>query len=307
MKPTLNLFAAIAFAAVAPLDAATSALPKDQIAHDAKWVLHLDVEQFLSGKLGKFFLENILDKQFAQQKEALKRELNFELDWSKVRSVTAYGCGYKPDNDATGVIMIRSGLDLQAAFQAAIGKAIPGMNVQQIEGATVPSYSLNNDAFVTFEQPGFVFLSKHQSAIDKARNVIKGSTPNLTTGEALKGYPDVPPGFFLVALAEGFGQQADFPANAAILKQATGARIVLGESGDRLRLNVEVKTATVDVARQIQQVAQGLLALAVLNADQNPDLRRLTQAASISSSEKVITLGVDVPIADVIQRIGQHH
>jgi hypothetical protein len=81
--------------------------------------------------------------------------------------------------------------------------------------------------------------------------------------------------------------------------------VVLGETGDRLRLAVNVKAATADAARQIQQVAQGLLALASLNAAQNADFKVLTEAASITAAGQVVTLGAEVPVSSVIQRMPQ--
>jgi hypothetical protein len=302
MNRTLTLVLA---AIVTSLPLIASPLPAKQIAGNAKWVVHLDVEQFLKGKIGTHLLKNIIEPQVAGPRAQLQSQLGFDLDWNKIESITAYGSGYQPDQDTTGVILIRSRLDLQGALDAALTKEIPGMNVRRTGDTARPVYSLNEDAFAVFESSGTLLISKYKDALDKGSAVLRGSSPSLAGTATLSGYPDAASGFFLVALADGFSQHTDLPPTAAILKQAIGAQVVLGEIGDRLRLAVNVKTATADAARQIQQVAQGLLALASLNAGQNPDLKVLTEAASITAAGQLVTLGAEVPVSAVIQRMTQ--
>jgi hypothetical protein len=298
-----RLIALVACALCAAVSAVASSLPANQISADAKWILHLDVERFLRGKIGAHLIENVVEKQAAAAKQQLKNDLGFDLDWSKILSLTAYGSGYQPDRDTSAVILLRTRLDLKSALDAAMTREIPGLEVRKSGDTARPLYSLNDNAFAAFESSELVLVSQHRDAIDKARAVLSGARPNLTGAAAVSGYPDTPAGFFLIALADGFGQQADLPPTAAILRQALGAQVVLGEVGDRLRLDLNLKTASADSARQIQMVAQGLLALATLNAEQNPDLKKLTQAASINVAGPILTLGAELPIADVIQRL----
>jgi hypothetical protein len=300
-----RILTSLVAAVVASLPMVASPLPTQQIAADAKWVVHLDVEQFLKGKIGTHLLKNVVEPQVAAPKEQLKSQLGFDLDWNKIESVTAYGSGYQPDQDTTGVILIRSRLDLKGALDAALTKEVPGMNVRKTGDAERAIYSLNEGAFAVFESSGTLLISKYKEALDRAGSVLRGSSPNLTGTSTLSGYPDAASGFFLIALADGFSQHAELPPTAAILKQAVGAQVVLGETGDRLRLAVNVKAATADAARQIQQVAQGLLALASLNAAQNADFKVLTEAASITAAGQVVTLGAEVPVSSVIQRMPQ--
>jgi hypothetical protein len=280
-------------------------IPKTLIAADAKWILHLDADQFRAGKVGTYFLEQLLEPKSAKAKADLKRELNFDLDWRRVHGITAYGSGYKPDNDTSGLLLIRTDLDVKSALEAAITRQAPELRVEKITDAAVPLYRLNDQAYVACESGGVLLVSKYRAAIDKGHAVIAGKSANLASATALSGYPDAMSGFFFLALAEGFGQNAQVPPNAAILKQAVGARVVLAEREERLRLILDIKAASADVASQIQQVAQGLLALATLNAEQNPDLKKLTQSAAVSTADTLVTLKLEVPVADVIEKMAE--
>jgi hypothetical protein len=289
------------------LTAAASPIPKNQVAADAKWVLHLDVEQLMRGKVGTYLVEKVLNPRSAEMKEKLKQELGLEWDWKRIQAITAYGTGYRPQEDTTGLLLIRTSLDVKGAIEAAIAKNVPQLRIEKIENAPLALYRFNDQGYLGMPGDGLVLVSRHRNAIDRGLEVLGGRAENLDGAKALQEYPETSFGFFLLAVAEGFGQQADLPASAAIFRQATGARVVLGEDNDKMRLNFDLKSASTDVTQQIQQVAQGLLALAAMNASQNPDLQKLTQSAAVTSAGKCVTLAVAVPVADVIARISENH
>jgi hypothetical protein len=111
----------------------------------------------------------------------------------------------------------------------------------------------------------------------------------------------------MLGVAEGIGQGANLPPHAAVLKKAEGGRLVIGETGDRIVLNLDVKAASPDVAQQIQQVVQGLLALGALNAEQQPDLAALAQGVRVSLNGSLVSLGVEIPTAKILNMIKEKH
>jgi hypothetical protein len=303
MKRTRFLLCALGLVA---LTAAASPLPKKQIAAEAKWVVHLDAEQFLRGKVGAYLVDNVLNPRSAEMKAKLKQELGVDWDWNKLQSITAYGTGYRPQEDNTGLLLIRTSMDVKGALDAAMARNIPQLRIEKLADAALPLYRFNDQGYLGLQEDGLVLVGRHRAAIDRGLEVLGGRSKNIEGAAAFQEYPETSSGFFLLAVAEGFGQQADLPASAAIFKQATGARLVLGEDNDRLRLSFDLKSASADDSLRIQQVAQGLLALAAMNASQNPDLQKLTRAAAVTSAGKCVTLAVAVPVADVIARINEN-
>jgi len=303
MKRTRFLLCTLGLVA---LTTAASPIPKKQIAADAKWVLHLDAEQFMRGKVGAYLVEQVLNPRSAEMKAKLKQELGVDWNWNKLQSITAYGTGYRPQEDDTGLLLIRTSMDVKGALDAAMAKSIPQLRIEKLEGAALPLYRFNDQGYLGLREDGLVLVGRHRAAIDRGLEVLGGRAANIEGAKAFQEYPETSFGFFLLAVAEGFGQQADLPASATIFKQATGARLVLGEDNDRLRLNFDLKSASADDSLRIQQVAQGLLALAAMNASQNPDLQKLTQSAAVTSAGKCVTLAVAVPVADVIAKISEN-
>jgi hypothetical protein len=303
MKPTL---CALTLLLTAATPVAAGPLDKKQIAADAKWILHLDVDTFKAGKVGSYFINEVLDRKTAKMKEDLKAWLNFDLDWRKIASITAYGSTFQPQNDSSGLLLIKStGLETQKALEQAMANNNPGLRVQKLESSPEPLYCLNDQGYVGYAAGGVMVVGKTRETVKKGLGVLSGARPDLASSSTLSGYPAAPAGFFFLAVAEGFGAQAQIPPKAAVLKQAEGGRLVAGEKQDRLHLNLDIKAASADVAQQVQQVAQGLVALASLNASQNLDLQLVAQGTKVNASDKLVSLALELPVADVIKKIAE--
>ena len=299
--PKLPLLVAAALSAVA------GPVQRSQVAADAKWLLHLDADAFKRTALGGQFMTDVLDVKSAKAKEDLKAGLDFELDWRQIHSITAYGNQHSTHGDPKGVLLIQTDMLVQPALERAIAKNIPHLRVERFEYSPGPLYQLNGDPWVAFQPGGLVVLSKARESVEKALAVFSGERANLTSTTTFEGYPAAPFSFFMLGVAEGLGQDVNLPPNAAVLKKAQGGRLVIGEKGDRVALSLDVKTASPDVAQQIQQVVQGLLALGALSADQKPDLAALVQGASVTRNGAMVSLGVELPVAKVLNKIKEQH
>src|SRR5262249_37552962 len=107
----LALIASLATAAVA------TPLHKEQVAADAKWLVHVDFDKLRPTTLGST-LKQLLDSQMG----ALKSQFDIDLDWDKISSITAYGSSYESMPHLNGVVLINTALDLQKALDGAIEK-----------------------------------------------------------------------------------------------------------------------------------------------------------------------------------------
>ena len=86
---------------------------------------------------------------------------------------------------------------------------------------------------------------------------------------------------------------------------ADGGRLVLGENKENFFLNVSLRAKTAEGCTQIQQVAQGLLALVSLSQGNNAQLQQLLQATTVSATEKFVTLATEFPIDKVLSEISK--
>src|SRR6185436_6975162 len=96
---------------------------------------------------------------------------------------------------------------------------------------------------------------------------------------------------------------AGLPPQARVLQKSTGGQIVVGEKADRFFLILTLNTKDSEATGQIQQVLQGLVALAVLNEDKNKDLARFAQAVKVSTNDTLVTVALDLPISNVLAQV----
>jgi hypothetical protein len=281
-------------------------LKKEHVAGDAKWLVHLDVENFLGTQLGEFVGREILDKQFAKLAQGLKKQVNIDLDWRQIHSITAYGSDLKKSPEADGVLVVRSGLEVADLLDTVIAQAEQAGGkapLRKVEDAAFPLYSANNEIFGA-PGPGDIFLlSKSREHLEKARDVLAGQAPNLTTSKSFPNFGPVAAGFLQVTVADALA--AKLPPQAKALKDAEGAQVVAGEKADNVFVNLAVNAKDSESATQMQQVVQGLVALAALNQTENKDLQQLVQATKVSSSEKMVTVNVELPTASVIAKVSE--
>ncbi len=290
-----------------PRHAQAAMLPKKQIAADAKWLLHVELDDFRASQVGGFVEKRFVTENLAELAKNLKFDVGALL--KKVSSVTAYGVDYgrgARDDLASGVLLIRADAEAQKVlegFLAAQMLANTNSPVKQLQTEPYPLYSVAKDIFAAVHPNHTFIVGKSRGQIDKARAVLLGEGPNLTSSTALADFPTAPDSFFCIAVAEGFSEHAGLPTQAKVLQMTDGARVALGEKADRLFLTLDLKAKTTEVVTQIQQVLQGVLALFSLGEIKDQDVVELVQAIKVSAKDKVVSIGVDYPVAKAITKL----
>ena len=90
--------------------AAAGPLVKEYVDQDAKWLLHVDLDQFRNSKVGQFMINEVVLKKA----EAAKAEVNnflTNLDAAKIigqlHSLTAYGIKFETGPNFNGVLVLQ--------------------------------------------------------------------------------------------------------------------------------------------------------------------------------------------------------
>lgn len=285
-----------------------SPLQKDLVPSDAKWLIHVDLDQFRKTEVGQFVAKEVIEKQIAPQQAELKKSFNFDFDWTKINSLTAFGSDYKMQPDANGVLLIKTSLKPQLILDALLGqqtlvaKDSEGL-IKKLSDGPGTTYAIKDNFFVSVLRDDVLMLAKSRPLLDKANKVIEGKSANLSTSEAFAGFPTAPKAFFFLGVAEGFNENMALPPQAKVLQMADGGRLVLGENASKLFLNLMLKTKTTEASQQIQQVLQGLVALATLSQSQNPEVMQLAQSLNVKSEKQFVTLGLEYPVSKVLDQL----
>lgn len=281
-------------------------LHKEQVAADVKWLIHLDVDSFLTSQVGQFVAQEFIEKKVAEHAGDLKKQFGVSFDWRKIHGVTAYGAEYKMRGEPSGVLIIDTDLavaDMLEAVMALLGSQTgKDSPLTKVQTEPFPIYTMKNQVFGAPLKGNLFLLSRSKDDLEKACKVVAGKEANLTSTKTLNRFPDAPKGFIFLGVAEGF-IDAPLPPQAKVLKNADGGQVVAGEKGDKLFVQLSLSGKDAESATQIQQVLQGLLALASLAQSENKDLQELTQATKITGSDRVVTVNLEVPISSVMEHV----
>jgi hypothetical protein len=294
-------------------------LPREQVPADAKWLLHLDLDNLRGTQVGQFLFSQFIDAQFEQMLANLKQNFSIDLDLKKIHALTAYGSSYQSQPEANGVVAIQTSLKLGELLedllnrQTNLTKTTAGP-LKKIQQNPFVLFSLKDEVYLVPVSSSVLLLSKSRSQLENAVLVAQGKSKSLARSRAFSDFPSVADTFFFLGVAEGFSPEHLVPGaaggtnalsglmpQAKILQLADGGRAVLGEKGNQLFLNVALKAKTADGAAQMQQVIQGVLALVALSkaGDSNSYLPPI----SVSTNGQVVSVLVEYPVTNMLKMI----
>ena len=286
--------------------ASSRALPLQpgQVPDDAKWLVHLDVDNLRESKVGNVLIKDVLAKPLAKLKSEMK--VDGELILKKLHSLTAFGNDFKAGPEANGVLVLSGEAETQKIVEGFLAAQIlqnENGPVKKLQQDPFNLYSLHDQIFVSLQSTGQVVLGKSRTEVEKAISMLAGKTKPSNPSKAFSGYANVTNTFFFLAVAEGFNEKAALPPQADILKKATGARIVLGERADRIFANLALKAKDPEVIQQIQQVLEGMKALVLLGQSENKELLELVQSTKVSATEKLVSVNIEYPLSKIIDKL----
>jgi len=275
---------------------------------DTKWLVHLDATAFLKTKVGDYLAKELIEPKLAQGRADIKAWFDFDFDWRRIGGITIFGTDYTAPKDERGVALVYTDLDIAKGLDGAIAKleaagSADSGSVKRLEEAPHALYQLN-DVFAAVQKGQPVVLGKSREKVVRARDVLSGKSSNLKAGKAFTQLPAAAGGSFLIGAAEDFNQVA-VPQQANVLKQADAIGFTLAEKDTNLVATLALLPKDEQVAQQIQQVVQGLIALGALSQGNNADLQRLVQATHVQKTDRFVTLDLSLPVDLIQQKIAE--
>ncbi len=267
-----------------------------------QWVLHLDAEAFRNTRIGAAFVEEKLEPQVRKTKTDSNLDLSFSF--KKVTALTAFGG--KVGNQDDGVLVLQTTADIRGDLEKLIGfKEKNGNGEPPISRVSVNGtefYTIGGDLNAVAASSNLWLLGKSKTSLQAARDVALAKSPSLQKTNFFN-YPAVADSFFFLAVAETASAGDSLPAQARILQNADGGRIALSEKGEKLVLNLALRSKDLETASQIRNVLQGLVGFVALTQAENKDLVALANSASVSSTEKLVSVNLSFPLDRAMQKM----
>jgi hypothetical protein len=277
-------------------------MQRQEVAADAKWLLHFDVDKLRSTPEGDYLVKELADRVLDEPKAVLKLEADFDLDFTKANSITAYG-----DYSSNSVLVLKTDLDIEKLVDAALVQMAKAKNIAEwpVDKSVrdgILTYTFPDHASLWIRPDKIILFSKSASSTEKANDVLAGRSANLASSATFSDFPDGQKTFFFFGAAEGFNSFPNLNTGtgtnnpkAKILKLTESGRVVIGQDADQVFVNFSLKAKTPEVVTQMQQVIQGMIALASLTASENDDVQLLTDSAKVSATGNIVSLNLNFP------------
>jgi hypothetical protein len=299
MKRTL-LILSTAAAALAGTPAVMAApFEAKDVAADPALVVHLDCDALRNTAIAK----SILSEQEVQDKLAAVGAL-FDFDFTKqLHGLTVYTTDGHPKD---GALILYA--DFDANRLITLAKANDGFQSNTVGGHVIYSWLDDKKKAKDGVRPHMygsilghrVIIGQEESHLAEALDVIDGKSPSFS---GKKGLPEAESGESIIA--EGVMLKFDFEDpedKAAIFKMSKSVRLKLSEVAENMALHVHFEAADADTAKQIGDIAQGLVAVLKLQRG-DANAAKLANAISIKQDGATVGLTLSVPSSELISMI----
>jgi len=289
-KSVLMIAALVLAALIFVVPAWPGTLPTSVIPDGARWVAHLDMEKFVATKLYEY-LEK--DGKF----DIKSRDLNrwFKIDVPKdITGVTIFGLD---PGDKQAVIAVAGKFD-KAGLLALI--ALDKEHQETPYGAYT-LYSTGSDEYGAFINDGLIVFSENREAVEKVLDTAAGKTKSFASSKLNASFKDVSSGAFLSGVVgdlSGLGKGI----NQSKLVEKAGMMFFLAqEKQDNLQVRVQVTADTPENAKNMADMAQGLIALVRLGQGEGPGAvpASLVEGLKVKLDGKTVRLELDMPSREV--------
>lgn len=239
---------------LAGADLKTSLVPAD-----AQWVINIDISKFLKTNIwNTIFNAEVKDGDFFEKKDEIKKKLNFDI-LKDLSGITIYG---KKKRSKDAVVLLHGNFDRERILDAI--KEEKGKLTQEKYGKH-QIYQWNNDDYGVFINKKLALISHNKDAVRSALEVISGKVKDIRSGSLYKEIKAIKGNPLFYAVVGDISELIRGHKSPSFMNQAKNILITAEEAADSLNFLLKLDTANEEAAKNIQQVATGLIALAKMN------------------------------------------
>ncbi len=265
-------------------------LPTSVIPDGARWVAHLDMEKFIATKLFE-----CLDKD--GKFDIKSRDLNrwFKIDVPKdITGLTIFGL---EPGDKQAVFAVAGKFD-KARLLTLLDLAEDHTETRY---GAYTLYSTGSDEYGAFINDGLIVFSESRQAIEKVLDTAAGKTKNFAASKLAASFKDVSSGTFLSGVVEdlaGLGQEV---RQSKFVEKAGMMSFLAQERQDNLQVRIQVTADSPESAKNMVDIAQGLIALARLGEGDGPKAvpAFLVDGLQVKMEGKTVRLELDIPSREI--------
>ncbi len=283
----------VALFLAAPATTSAAPLSKTHISADAKWVLHLDIEQFAPSETCRILLS---DSGKSDKLKTLLGHYRTLLGVDPLKALSAVTLYGEEISGSRGVAIIRGAIPAKALITRL--SSYPEYTTRKTSGYTIHQWkdraSGTRMNACIFASSLFVIASD-DNAMNSALGTLDRSRANLGTlkNQALT-IPVPVPGAFLTAATCGYAGASPNPLKAMLLRNTNCTTMQVAESNGIMDATITLAAVSPDAAYQIHQILNGLLVSAAFT-EESSGLAKLAELSEVKRQDCQVNLRIHCP------------
>jgi len=290
-----------------------------QVPHNAKWVVHFDVEAFRKSSFGNGMMDILKSHEQAIGPEKVARAVALWNKLGDVRDITLYGHSYTKKIGVGVFNVVRYD---QREIKKLVGvddTAPPRAHGKHAIYTFVPRRGPRKTQYLCLYSPRVIVAGGRFDLVTAAIDLLDGKGNSMSQSNPLAALLEPRNGAFMVAaglkmdeaVPAGDEDKRDRPRRrkwrhpGALLRKAETARAEFGQRDADLYAQVEMAMKTEQDATNLNQVALGLVAMLRLKAEngEKSELAKLADGIKIERKGKRVTMTVAYPTADALDHV----
>jgi len=284
-------------------------LQKNEVGPGANWVVHADLEMFRNTSLGKLITAELQTQGLDEKLQSFATIFSFH-PLRDVRDVTLYGKGQDRSN---AVVVVDGQFDPEKLL--AVIRWNPQYQEIAYQGTTLHQWlneEKKGEETTTQMMYGYihggrqVVISSGLGALKQAVDTLKGPAAGApdaqrrgAPGGLLSQVPESRGSTFFQVVATGVGQMVGQDPKAAMLRQTDSLTLAAGEAADQLSIELGLTSESAEVAENMMKMFQGILAMASLATEEQPQLSELAKRVNVSRADRTTQVRFEAPVQSV--------
>ncbi len=270
----------------------------DWVGADAKWIIHVDIEGFTGSTIGSGLLEGAEDLGIdLGDLDDLKEEIGLDPR-TDLMSVTAYG---SKDFEEDAVVIAVTNAQADQALAKLTASDDVQSEVIKLAGFDVHLFTDGGERHYVHLRTAdradrrIVVLSEEEAVMADALRVLEGRAPSQATAKMPILAIKPKAGSIVFVAVNEIDLLPEIEPASEVLRLCERFTIDFGEADGTLNGSANLSAGSEEKANDIATVVQGMLALARLLANGDPDLgplRLLSNALSVTPDGKRITISI---------------
>lgn len=282
------------------LTAGAAPLKRADVTANPGLVVHIDFDGFRSTSVGKAFLAQMNRPDIDEKLSGIQAIFSFDPR-TQLHGATIYATQQSPPE---GVLIVYANFDSNKVLN--LGKFASGFETitngkhllyTWIDEKEKAKTGVTANIYAAMEGDRII-LGKAEDPVATALDIVEGSDPSLAGEKSLPELGAAGPGNVIQAVVSKFDFGNHDP-NAAVFKMSKIVRFQAGETADHLTATLSFEAKDADVAKQISDITQGLVALLKLQQG-NPDALKIANSISLHQDGAIVTATASIPSQDVV-------